>query len=159
MSLIDYKEIIRKYPPKREYLIRMLHDVQKNSRRNYIPEEALNAIISYTNLSMAAVQGMVEYYSMFSDKPRGRFLIRVCKSPVCINHDAENILNLLMSHFGLKEMDEVTTDGLVSIETSECLGRCGDATSVSINEQYLKQVTPDNIIIQTEQYIKSHPDG
>ncbi len=159
MSLIDYKEIIKKYPPKREYLIRMLHEIQKSSGQNFIPQEALKEIATYTKLSMAAVQGIVEYYSMFSDKPRGRFLIRVCKSPVCINHDSENILNLLMSHFGLKEMDEVTTDGLVSIETSECLGRCGDATSVSINEHYLKRVTPDNIIIQTEQYIKSHPNG
>jgi len=159
MNTDQYKQIIEKYPPRREYLIRILHEIQKQSGKNYIPAEALKEVVAYTRLSMAAVQGIVEYYTMFSDKPRGRYLIRVCKSPVCINHEADNIISSLLSHFGLKQLTEVTPDGNVSIETSECLGRCGDVTSVSINEHYLESVTPDNIIIQTEAYIKSHPHG
>ncbi len=159
MNTEQYRQIIKKYPPRREFLIRMLHDIQNQSGKNYIPPEALKEIVTYTKLSMAAIQGIVEYYSMFSDKPRGRFLIRVCKSPVCINHEADQIISVLLNHFGLTQLSEVTPDGMVSIETSECLGRCGDATSVSINAYYLEQVTPANIISKTEQFIKSHPDA
>jgi NADH-quinone oxidoreductase subunit E len=159
MNTNQYDQILKKYPPKREYLIQMLHDIQHHSGRNFISTDALKEIVSYTRLSMAAVQGMVEYYSMFSATPRGKYLIRVCKSPVCINHDAEQIISILLSYFGLQHLSDVTSDGSVSIETSECLGKCGDVTSVSINTWYLENVTPENIIALTEQYIKSHPDG
>ena len=65
MNTNQYDQILKKYPPKREYLIQMLHDLQHHSGRNFISTDALKEIVSYTKLSMAAVQGMVEYYSMF----------------------------------------------------------------------------------------------
>lgn len=155
MNQSTYHSIIRKYPPRREYLISMMHEIQNADSYNHIPEEALKAMADYTKLSMSAVMGVVEYYSMFSSKPRGRFVVRVCISPVCINREAENIVNVLLNHYNLPELHSVSEDGLISIETSECLGRCHEGTTVSINDYYLEHVNAESVISQIDEYIKS----
>jgi NADH:ubiquinone oxidoreductase subunit E len=155
MKKEEILSVIHNFPPRREYLIRMLHSVQDKSGSNYIPRDALNEIVRYTKLSMSAVQGVVEYYSMFSDTPRGKYLIRICFSPVCINHEAEAVLKVLLKHFNIKSAGMVSNDGLISIEKSECLGRCGNGTTISINTHYFENVTVDNICKEVEDYIKT----
>jgi len=152
MNKEDIRSVLKTFPPRREYLIRMLHALQDISGSNHIPPEALQEIVKYTNLSMAAVMGVVEYYSMFSTTPRGKYLVRICFSPVCINHEAEDVLNVLIKHFNIKSV--VSKDGLISVEKSECLGRCGQGTTVSINSHYIENVTVENICKQIEDYIK-----
>jgi NADH-quinone oxidoreductase subunit E len=148
-------KIISQYPPRREYLLKMLHAVQDANPNNYIPHEAMEVIAKHTKLSMAAVMGVVEYYSMFSSKPRGKFLIRICFSPVCITKEVEEILQALVSHFDIKNDNMMSFDKLISIEKSECLGRCGKGNTVSINNHYFDNVSPLNICKQVDDFIKS----
>ena len=156
MTSESIKKIISKYPPKREYLIQMLHEIQDNSGQNYIPEAALEEIVKYCKLSKAAVMGVVEYYSMFSIKPRGRFLVRICFSPVCTNHEAEAVLAEIIKHFKLNGINTPCKNGLLSIEKSECLGRCGQGTAVSINKHYFEDVKASDICSKIEDYIKQN---
>ena len=151
----DYLEIIKKYPPQREYLIQMLTDLQDQSPRNYLSEEALKSVVRYTNLTMSAVMGVVQYYSMFSTDPKGKYVVRVCKSPVCINKESDRIAQAVMQKYAIPEMGKSSDDGLISIEYCECLGRCSQGSAVSINNHFLERTKAINVISKIEQYIKN----
>ncbi len=151
----EYKKIIEKYPPNREYLIQMLTDIQDSHPQNYLPHEALLAVVNYTKLSMSAVMGVVQYYSMFSTEPKGRFVVRVCKSPICINKESERIAKAIMAHYNINEMGVASPDGLISVEYSECLGRCAEGGAVSINQVYIERPRAITIVSKIEQFIKS----
>lgn len=152
-STIDH--ILKKYPDRREYLIQILQELQNENSQNYLPEDDLQAVAKHLNISMSAVMGVVEYYTMFSTKPRGKYIVRICKSPVCINKSSEKIADKLRSNYEI-EIGETTTDGLLSLEYSECLGRCSDGSAVSINQYYFERPKDYNIVQQIEEYIKSH---
>ncbi len=152
-STIDH--IFKKYPARREYLIQILQDIQNENSQNYLSEDNLKAVAKHLNVSMSAVMGVVEYYTMFSTKPRGKYVVRICKSPVCINKSSEKIVEKLRSNYKI-ELGETTTDGLLSYEYSECLGRCSDGSAVSINQYYFERPKDYNIVQQIEEYIKSH---
>jgi len=151
----NYINLLEKFPPKREYLIQMLHAMQDASPQNYISEEAMLAISNYTKLSMAAIKGLVGYYSMFSSAPKGRFVIRVCKSPVCVNHESDAIITELCKHYKLEGIGGVSYDGLVSVESSECMGRCAEGTAVSVNTHYIENASAENIVTKIESFIKN----
>jgi molybdopterin-guanine dinucleotide biosynthesis protein A len=155
MENFEHKKIIEKYPPKREYLIQMLTDIQDSHPQNYLPNEALLEVVRYTKLSMSAVMGVVQYYSMFSTKPKGRFLVRVCKSPVCINKESDRIATAIMKHYNISEMGAASPDGLISVEYSECLGRCAEGGSVSINQVYIERPRASTIVSKIEHFIKN----
>ncbi|HPE58441.1 MAG TPA: NAD(P)H-dependent oxidoreductase subunit E [Bacteroidales bacterium] len=121
-----------KYPPEKSYLLMILHDVQRSSTRNYISEEAMHAVATYLNMPMSSIYGVVTYYSMLSLKPRGKYVIRVCASPVCALMQRQNMLEWLQQRLKI-EKGATTPDGLFTVEAAECLGRCGNAPSVMIN--------------------------
>jgi NADH:ubiquinone oxidoreductase subunit E len=157
MEIADCQKIIEKYPPRREYLIQMLTDIQDLHPQNYLPQEALNEVVRYTKLSMSAVMGVVQYYSMFSTEPKGKFVVRVCKSPVCVNKESERIAQTILSHYNIPEMGKTSPDGLISVEYSECLGRCAPGSAVSINQHYVDKPKSISIVSKIEEFIKNQP--
>ena len=144
MTTQDYKNIIQKFPPERINLLRILHEIQNQHPQNYLPREALYEVADYLNLTMAAVYGAATYYTMFSLRPRGKYIIRLCQSPICGMMGSQTIVDHLKSQLKIK-MGETTADGLFSLEYSECLGRCGKAPSMMINENTYTGLTPDKI--------------
>lgn len=155
MDNLRYNTIFQKYPARREYLLQILHEIQNENPQNYLPEDALLEVTKYLNIPMSAVMGVVEYYSMFSTKPRGKFIIRVCKSPVCINKESDRIIESILKHYEI-ELRQTSTDGLICIEHSECVGRCSDGSAVSINNYYFERPKSYTILKQIEDYIKTH---
>ena len=81
--MVEISEILAKYSPEKEHLISILHDIQNNSPEQFISEDDMKSVAEYLNISLSSVYGVVTYYSMFSRKPRGKYLVRVCSSPVC----------------------------------------------------------------------------
>ncbi len=149
------EHILKKYPARREYLIQILQEIQNENPNNYLSENSLNALVKHLNISMAAVIGVVEYYTLFSTKPRGKYIIRICKSPVCINKSSVKIAEAIRSNYEI-EIGEISSDGLLSYEYSECLGRCSDGSAVSINQHYFERPKDYNIVQKIEEYIKNH---
>lgn len=138
------KEILGKYPQNKENLIKALHELQESNIRNYISPEIMDECALYFRMTKAQVYGVVTYYSMFSLKPRGKYHICLCKSPVCTNQGSEINANHLAEKYNLKN-SETTPDGLFSLETVECLGRCGKAPSGMINKTVYTELTPEKI--------------
>jgi len=136
--------LLSKYEPDPTNLLMILHDYQNHNEQNQITRENLVEIADYLNISYSWVCGVATYYSMFSIKPRGRHIIRICNSPVCNMEGAEPVLERLQSLLGVG-VGETTDDGLFTIEHTECLGRCASAPMMMVDEELLGGITADNL--------------
>jgi len=141
---MDYSTIFQKYPPLQENLLMILHEVQSTEPHNYISPEAVQSIATYLNTTLAAVYGVVGYYSMLSAEPRGRHIIRVCTSPVCRMNGSFNLLQALQEQLGLA-LGETSRDGLFSLESSECLGNCHFPPSLMVDEKLYSAVNSESL--------------
>jgi NADH-quinone oxidoreductase subunit E len=136
----DRNIILNKFDPVRDNLLLILHEVQNNNPEHYISEKDMKDIADYLNISYSSVYGVVTYYSMFSRIPRGKYIIRVCTSPVCEMTGSKGILQEIGEMLGLKP-GETTGDKLFTLETTECLGRCDESPGVIINEEFYGRLT------------------
>lgn len=139
-----YEEILKRYTPDQENLIYILHEVQDNHSQNYVPEDAVEEISNYLKISPAHIHGVLTFYSMFSTKPRGKNVIRLCESPPCFLKGSEKILKKLREILGVK-IGGTSEDGLFTLELCACLGVCGNAPVMMINEDVYADLTEEKV--------------
>jgi NADH-quinone oxidoreductase subunit E len=139
------KSLLETYPRSTEHLLDMLHDLQEAEPRNYLTRGALRTVAEYLDLPLSDVVSTATFYSMYSLKPRGRHIIRVCESPPCQIVGAESLIDLLGRHLGIA-VGETTEDGLFTLETSSCLGVCGVAPAMMVGEELYGNLTPARVI-------------
>ena len=138
------KDILQIYPPLMENVLLILHDFQNNNPRNYLSEKDLAMIAKYLNVTYSSIYGIVSYYTLFSLKPRGKHIIRICNSPVCDMAGSRDIFTEL--HGNLKiDFDETTAEGLFTLESTECLGQCDKAPGMSVRETFYGNLTARKI--------------
>jgi len=139
-----YKEICSKYGPSKDNLIYILHEVQDTHPQHYISEEAVQAISEYLNIPANHIYGVLTFYSMYSTKPRGKNIIRLCESPPCYIKGSENVLRKLKTLLGVNT-GETTKDGLFTLELCACLGVCGNAPVMMINEDVYGDLSEEKV--------------
>ena len=150
---IDFKEIdkiLESCNYSKQYLIAMLQKVQELYR--YLPEEAMTYIgEKVEGLSPATVFGVATFYAQFSLEPKGKYEIKVCDGTACHVRGSMPVLNAIKARLDLKDGKFTTDDGLFSLETVSCLGACGLAPVVMVNDKVYPQMTSDaiSIIIDT----------
>ena len=127
-----------------ENLLLILTDLQQSSQSNSISPADMAWIAEYLNTSLSSVYGVVKYYSMFSTEPRGKFTIRVCRSPVC-NMMADSPLADAVEGELATTDGQVTDDGMFSVETAECLGHCERAPVMMVNEEIYGNLSIEKI--------------
>ncbi|HZK40095.1 MAG TPA: NADH-quinone oxidoreductase subunit NuoE [Atribacterota bacterium] len=128
------KEIIKKHGNKRENLLQILHDVQNQNQQNYISEENIKTLSEEMKIPVSDIKGTASFYSMYSFIPRGKYIIRICESPPCHILGAQTIFDAVEKKLGIKE-GETTKDGLFTLEATSCLGICGVAPAMMINDE------------------------
>lgn len=144
---LGYKKIqslLGKFEPNKENLLPILHDIQNENVYNYIDEDAIREVAKYLNLTHSEILGVISFYTMFSTKPRGKYIIRICKSAPCHVMNAENIIENVKKTLGI-EIGETTKDKLFTLELSSCLGICDVAPAMMINDEVYGNLTPDKI--------------
>lgn len=152
-SQINFKkidEIMAAYEYKKSNLIAILQQVQEVY--TYLPEEAMTFIgTRIEGLSPATVYGVATFYAQFSLEPKGKYKIKVCDGTACHVRGSMSVLNAVKTKLGLGEKKMTTEDGLFSLEIVSCLGACGLAPVVVINDKVYPQMTSDaiGIIIDT----------
>ena len=157
MSLIDHKcsccgcdnpekvkvdTILAKYAGRQGSLIPILQEVQ--SMYNYLPKDVLEYIAEQTKIPVAEVYGVVTFYSLFHLNPRGRNIIRVCQGTACHVRGGKTILQKIEKELGIKA-GETTSDLRFTLETVACIGACGLAPVMQINDDTHGRLTPDKI--------------
>lgn len=122
-------------------IIPILQAVQEEYR--YLPEEVMTYVATALDISPAKVYGVATFYSHFSLEPKGRYVIRVCDGTACHVKGSGGLIDHLRSKLSLTEKKRTTDDMLFTLETVSCLGACGLAPVMLVNEAVYGQVTND----------------
>ncbi|HPB18492.1 MAG TPA: NADH-quinone oxidoreductase subunit NuoE [Candidatus Cloacimonas sp.] len=138
------KEICQKYAPHKDNLIQILHEVQDQDPQHYISPEAVDTIAEYLKIPVNHIYGVLTFYTMYSTKPRGKNIIRLCESPPCYLKGSENILRKLKILLGIN-IGETTKDGIFTLEFTSCLGVCGNAPVMMINDDVYGDLTEEKV--------------
>ncbi len=145
--------IIESKGGKKSNLIAILQKVQEEYR--YLPEDALIYIgTKMEGLSPATVYGVATFYAQFSLDPKGKYEVRVCDGTACHVRGSMPVLNAIKAHLDLKDGKMTTDDGLFSLETVSCLGACGLAPVMMINDKVYPQMTSDAVKVILDTLLK-----
>lgn len=127
----EVEAIIEKHRKEETPLLCVLEEVQEKFR--YLPRNVLEYIARKMDIPSSMVYGVATFYSFFETKPVGEYVIRVCKSTPCHVQGAFDILKVLKRELGCRE-GETTKDGKFTLEVTSCLGVCGIAPAMMIND-------------------------
>ncbi len=133
-------EILDRHQLNASRLIPILQEVQTEYR--YLPEEVLTFVATSLGLPPARVFGVATFFSHFTLKPRGKHTIRLCDGTACHVRDSINILEALYDRLKINAIRNTTPDMLFTVETVSCLGACGLAPVVVVNDEVHGQMTP-----------------
>lgn len=136
--LEEVDHIISRYKDHEGSLIQILHLVQEEY--GYLPLEVQKRIATALHIPLSEVSGVVTFYSFFSTKPRGEHTIRICLGTACYVRGGKKIVDHLMRTLHV-EMGETTLDGRFTFEVARCIGACGLAPAMMIDNEVYKQVT------------------
>ena len=135
-------EICDRYADERTPLMMILSDIQKEY--GYIPLEVQELVSERTKVPVAEIYGVVTFYSFFSLKPKGKYVIGVCLGTACYVKGAQQIIDKFSDILGIGA-GETTADGLFTIDALRCIGACGIAPAVTINGKVYPKVSVDAV--------------
>lgn len=139
------RAIVDQYGNDRENLLQILHAIQDAAPDRSLHRDALEEVADLMEIAVADLVGTASFYSMFSLKPRGRHIVRLCESPPCYILGSENILEALRRRLGI-DLGETTPDGLFTLETTSCLGACGVAPVMSVDDEVYGNLTVGKVV-------------
>lgn len=144
MSPFDQQvdEIVARYPEPRAALLPVLWAVQR--RDGWVSLEAEAWVAKRLGVSPAHVHGAVTFYTMFKQKPSGKYHVQVCTTLSCMLRGSDELLGHIEKSLGIKP-GETTPDGRFSLVRVECLGSCGTAPMLQLNDDYHENLTPDSV--------------
>ena len=136
-AINQIKEICSRYKDEPSPLMIVLADVQKEY--GYIPLEVQEVISSELNIPVSEIYGVVTFYSFFSLKPQGRYVIGCCVGTACYVKGGQNVLDKFCELLKIK-VGQTSEDGLFTIDALRCIGACGIAPAISINGKVYPKV-------------------
>jgi NADH-quinone oxidoreductase subunit E len=144
-------EIVDSFGHDKSKLIPILQSVQDVYR--YLPEEVLTFVATTLDIPPATVFGVATFYAHFTLTPKGKYVIRICDGTACHVKGSIPILEAMREKLKLAKGQNTTPDMLFTIETVSCLGACGIAPAVVINEDVYGQVTREKACELIDQII------
>jgi NADH-quinone oxidoreductase E subunit len=144
------EQLFTQYPTKQACLLPALWMVQE--ARGWIPEPAIGEVAEVLDLTPAYVKGVVTFYNMYHTHPVGRHFIQVCTTTPCNICGAESVVKALLKETGCLELGATSPDGRFTVIEVECLGACGFATPILIDEDFIESVTPDKVPAVLQRY-------
>ena len=141
---MNREKILKRYEPQADNLLGILHDIQNASEEHYLTDDDLRAVADFLGLAYSFVYGVATFYTMYSLKPRGKHLVRVCQSPPCHLLGSTTISRELIRLLGIG-FGETTADKKFTLEMSSCLGVCGVAPAMMVNDRVYGNLTPELI--------------
>ena len=143
------KEICARYKNEPSPLMIVLTDVQKEY--GYIPLEVQEVISAELDIPVSDIYGVVTFYSFFSLKPKGKYVIGVCIGTACYVKGSQNVLDKFAEILNIK-CGETSEDGLFTLDGLRCIGACGIAPAISINGKVYPKVQLSEVAKIVEEY-------
>jgi NADH-quinone oxidoreductase subunit E len=135
-------EVLTEAQKKRGVLIHAFQSIQKE--HNYLPEEVLRDLSKKLDIPLSEVYSTASFYKHFYFKPRGKNVVCVCMGTACHVRGAGKVLEQIEESFGIKE-GETTPDLALTLETVGCVGCCGLAPVVTVNEEVVGDLNPKKV--------------
>lgn len=136
------QEVIAKYKGTEGALIPVLHEAQ--SIYGYLPYEVQKNISVGLDIPMAEIYGVVTFYTQFSIYPKGQFNVAVCLGTACYVKGSGDIIEKFKQRLGI-EIGQCTDDGKFSLEATRCIGACGLAPVLTVNDDVYGKITADDV--------------
>ena len=135
-------EIIAQYTCEEKSLIPIIQGIQEEYR--YLPPELLTYVAEKLGISEAKAYSVASFYENFSFEAKGKYVIKVCDGTACHVRKSTTILERIYSELGLSKDKVTTEDMLFTVETVSCLGACGLAPVLTVNDKVYPSMTPDD---------------
>ena len=135
-------KVIEKYKGTEGALIPTLHEAQEIY--GYLPVEVQQIISDGLGISMAEIYGVVSLYTQFTTNPKGRYKIAVCLGTACYVKGSGDILEKIMEKLGIG-VGECSEDGKYSLDATRCIGACGLAPVMTVNDDVYGRLVPDDV--------------
>ncbi len=136
------KQIASQYPEQNSAMLPALHLVQDEF--GWLPPSAVRQVADALNTTPNKVYAVISFYSMFNDKPVGKYHIQVCRNVSCSLLGASHLVAKLSETLGIKP-GETTENKIFTLSQVECLGACGTAPMMMVNDTYYENLTPDKV--------------
>ncbi|MCX7772291.1 MAG: NAD(P)H-dependent oxidoreductase subunit E [Clostridia bacterium] len=149
-------EILERYGNRKSALIAVLQEIQNTYK--YLPEDVLEYLSKKMEITTSKIFSVATFYENFSLEPKGRYIIKICDGTACHVRKSIPILNALRKELGLSESKHSTDDMLFTLETVSCLGACGLAPVITINDKVYAKMTPESAIEVISGIRKEHSD-
>ena len=145
------EEIIARYKDERTPLMMILSDIQ--NEYGYIPLDVQELISEKTGIPVAEIYGVVTFYSFFSLKPKGKYVIGVCLGTACYVKGSQQVIDKFAEILNIKP-GETTSDGLFTLDALRCIGACGIAPAITINGKVYPKVSVGQVPAIIDEYRK-----
>jgi len=134
------EELVALYPRKRSAMLPLLHLAQEND--GYLSDEGIAEVAALTDTTPADVRGTASFYDMFHLEPVGTYVVGVCTNIACLLAGGEELLEHAAATLGCAP-GATSSDGLFTLEETECLADCNLAPCVQVNHRYVRTTTPE----------------
>lgn len=141
-ELDQIQEVQKKYPKKESAIMPLLWIAQK--KIGWISKDIIKYVADILEISPSKVEGVATFYTMFFKKPMGKYHIQVCTNVSCMLREGTKIFQHISNKLNIKHM-ETTQDGKFSLEEVECIGACGGAPTIAINEDYYENMSIEKV--------------
>ena len=138
-SIVD--SILEESGYKQQMIISMLQDIQEHY--HYLPREVFPYLADKLGMSEARIYSIATFYENFSLEPKGKYVIKICDGTACHVRKSIPILERLRQELGLSDSKKTTDDLCFTLETVSCLGACGLAPVLTVNDVVYPEMTPD----------------
>ncbi len=136
-------ELLSRYPTRMAALLPALWMVQED--RGWVSQGAMAEVAELLGLTPAYVKGVVTFYTMYHQHPVGKYFIQVCTTSPCGACGAEDVVAAILRQSGCSQLGSTSPDGRFTVIEVECLGACGFATPIMINDEFVESVTPERV--------------
>lgn len=134
-------EIISQYPAEEKSLIPIIQDIQSTYR--YLPPELLEYVAKKIGITETKAYSVASFYENFSFEQKGKYVLKVCDGTACHVRKSTPVLEYLRKELGLSEKRKTTDDQLFTVEVVSCLGACGLAPTMMVNDEVHSKMTPE----------------
>jgi NADH-quinone oxidoreductase subunit E len=138
----EFERLLTRYPDRKAVILPALHLAQKEF--GYVSDETIVYIAGLVGTSPADIEGVASFYTMFNRKPVGKYHVQICRNISCSLLGAEHLIEHVSKKLGVRH-GETTPDGKFTLTKVECLGSCGTAPVMQVNDEYHENLTVESI--------------
>jgi len=138
----EFERLLTRYPDGKAVILPALHLAQKEF--GYVSDEAIVYIAGLVGTSPAEIEGVATFYTMYNRRPVGKYHVQICRNISCSLLGAEHLIEHVAGKLGVKP-GGTTPDGKFTLSLAECLGSCGTAPVMQVNDDYYENLTEMSI--------------